>query len=195
MLAGTAYCDYQSGISRLRSLPKRKVEFIEPIECALVSKLSEGPEWTYEVKLDGYRAIGVKSGRGAILYSRNGKHFNKRYPYIAEALSGLPSDTVVDGEVVALDDSGRPDFHRLQHFGAEGSRIQYFAFDLLIWNGRDLTKMPLTKRRERMKSVLKLRSLRIRISEQFNISAADMLAAVRQQQLERRCSKAEGQSL
>jgi ATP-dependent DNA ligase len=66
-----------------------------------------------------------------ILYSRNGKNFNKRYPCIAEALSGLPPDTVVDGEVVALDDSGRPDFHRLQHFGAEAPRIHYFVFDLL----------------------------------------------------------------
>jgi ATP-dependent DNA ligase len=78
----------------------------------------------------------------------------------------------------------RSDFHRLQHFAAGASRICYFVFDLLIWNGRDLTKTPLTKRRELMKSVLKLRSSRIRISEQFDIAAIDMLAAVRQQQLE-----------
>jgi DNA ligase D-like protein (predicted ligase) len=170
--------------TRLESLPKRKAEFIEPIECALVPKLPEGSDWTYEVKLDGYRAIGVKSSREAILYSRNGKNFNKRYPYIAEAISGLPSDTVVDGEVVALDDSGRPDFHRLQHFGAEASRIQYFVFDLLIWNGRDLTELTLLQRRKLMKSALKVRSPRIRISEQFDISPDGMLAAVRQQGLE-----------
>ena len=78
----------------------------------------------------------------------------------------------------------RSDFHRLQHFAAGASRICYFVFDLLIWNGRDPTKTPLTKRRELMKSVLKLRSSRIRISEQFDIAAIDMLAAVRQQQLE-----------
>ncbi len=78
----------------------------------------------------------------------------------------------------------RSDFHRLQHFAAGASRICYFVFDLLIWNGRDLTKTPLTKRRELMKSVLKLRSSRIRISEQCDIAAIDMLAAVRQQQLE-----------
>jgi bifunctional non-homologous end joining protein LigD len=115
--------------NRLLSVPKTKAEFIEPMECALVSTLPEGSDWTYEVKLDGYRAIGVKTSRDTILYSRNGKNFNKRYPYIAEALSGLPPDTVVDGE--ALDDSGRPDFHRLQHFGAEAPRIHYFVFDLL----------------------------------------------------------------
>jgi ATP-dependent DNA ligase len=79
-------------------LPKRKSEFIEPIECALVSNLPEGSDWTYEVKLDGYRANGVK-GRETILYSRNQKNFNKRFPQIAEALRDLPADTVIDGEV------------------------------------------------------------------------------------------------
>src|SRR5260221_140414 len=122
----------RSRATRLDSFPKRKAEFIEPQECALVSKLPEGPQWTYEVKLDGYRVIGVKTSRDTILYSRNRKNFNKRYPYIAEALAELPPETVVDGEVVALDDSGRPDFHALQHFQASASRIQYFVFDLLI---------------------------------------------------------------
>jgi len=96
---------------------------MEPMECALVSALPEGSDWTYEVKLDGYRAIGVKSSRETILYSRNHKNFNKRFPQIAEALRDLPDDTVIDGEVVALDESGRPDFHRLQHFTAERSRM------------------------------------------------------------------------
>lgn len=84
------------------SLPKRKADFIEPMECALVSKLPDGPDWTFEVKLDGYRAIGVKTSREAILYSRNGKDFNKRFPQIAQALADLPAETVIDGEVVAL---------------------------------------------------------------------------------------------
>src|ERR1700686_5183746 len=61
---------------RLESLPKRKAEFIEPMECALVPTLPEGSDWTYEVKLDGYRAIGVKTSRDTILYSRNSKNFN-----------------------------------------------------------------------------------------------------------------------
>src|SRR5216683_1761025 len=111
------------GTTRLEALPRRKAEFIEPMECALVSKLPEGPQWTYEVKLDGYRAIGVKTSRQAILYSRNHKNFNNRFPQIADALVDLPADTVIDGEVVALDESGRPDFHGLQHFTAERSRM------------------------------------------------------------------------
>ena len=173
----------RGGATRLESLPKRKAEFIEPMECALVPKLPEGSNWTFEAKLDGYRAVGIRTSREAILYSRNGKDFNKRYPDITEALADLPVDTVVDGEVVALDDSGRPDFHALQHFQASASRIQYFVFDLLVWNGRDLTNLPLAERRKLLKSV-KLRSPRIRVSEQFDISADQMLAAVRQQGLE-----------
>lgn len=97
---------------------KRRTDFIEPMECVLVSQLPEGADWAYEVKLDGYRAIGVKTSRDTILYSRNAKNFNKRFPQIAEALNDLPADTVIDGEVVALDESGRPDFHALQHFQA-----------------------------------------------------------------------------
>ena len=153
------------------------------MECALVPNLPEGPDWTYEVKFDGYRAIGVKSSRETILYSRNHKNFNKRFPQIAEALRDLPADTVIDGEVVALDESGRPDFHGLQHFTAERSRIRYFVFDLLVFKGRDLTSLPLIERRKLLAGI-KLRSLWIRVSEQFDISASEMLAAVRQQQLE-----------
>jgi ATP-dependent DNA ligase len=105
----------------LDSVPKRQSEFIEPMDCLPVATLPVGAEWTFEVKFDGYRAIGVR-GRETILYSRNGKNFNKRFPQITEALRNLPADTVIDGEVVALDESGRPDFHRLQHFIAEASR-------------------------------------------------------------------------
>jgi bifunctional non-homologous end joining protein LigD len=153
------------------------------MECALVSTLPEGPQWTYEVKLDGYRAIGVRTDRETILYSRNHKNFNKRFPQIADALGDLPAETVIDGEVVALDESGRPDFHGLQHFTAQASRIRYFVFDLLVLNGRDLTNLPLIERRKLLAGI-KIRSSWICISEQFNISADQMLAAVRQQQLE-----------
>jgi bifunctional non-homologous end joining protein LigD len=102
---------------------------------------------------------------------------------IPEALGDLPDDTVIDGEVVALDESGRPDFHRLQPFTAQASRIHYFVFDLLILKQRDLTDLPLSERRQLLKSV-KLPSGRMRISEQFDISAADMVSAVRQHGLE-----------
>ena len=139
---------------------------------------------TEEIKLDGYRAIAVKSDHVVNLFSRRHKSFNSQYPYLVEALAELPEGTVVDGEVVALDDSGRPNFNLLAQFRTGASRIHYFIFDILVCNDRDLTGLALSERRDLLKSLLRLRSPRIRIAEQFEVTASDMLAAVRQQQLE-----------
>jgi DNA ligase D-like protein (predicted ligase) len=165
-------------------LPKRKAEFIEPMDCAPVPKLIDGPEWVYEIKLDGYRAVAVKADGCVHLFSRRRKSFDHHYPLIVEALAELPEGTVADGEIVALDESGRPNFNLLQNFRSEASRIHYFIFDMLIYNDRDLTRLSLSERRKLMKSALKMRSARIRFCEQFETSASDMLVAVRQQQLE-----------
>jgi len=164
------------------SLPEKKAQFIEPMECAPVAKLPPGPKWVYEIKLDGYRAIAVKSGRTASLFSRRRKPFSQ-YPQLVDSLSNLPGGTVLDGEIVALDDDGRPNFSFLQRSRSEGRRICYFVFDLLVAEGRDLTGLPLTERRERLRKVLQP-DLRTRILDQFEVSASDMLAAVRQQKLE-----------
>lgn len=122
-------------IHSLKSLPARDAQFVEPMECLPVSKVPEGPGWTYEIKLDGYRAVAVKSASKVNLYSRRKKSFNAQYPHLIDALSDMPEHSVVDGEVVALDDSGRPDFHLLQEFRKQASRIHYFIFDLLVCNG------------------------------------------------------------
>ncbi len=154
------------------------------MDCAPVPKLMDGPGWLYEIKLDGYRAVAVKSDGRVALFSRRRKSFDHHYPLIVEALAELPEGTVVDGEIVALDESGRPNFNLLQNFRSEASRIHYFIFDVLICNDRDLTGLPLSERRKLMKSLLNLSSPRLRIAEQFEASANDMLVAVRQQQLE-----------
>ncbi len=152
------------------------------MECLPVAKLTEGPEWVYEIKLDGYRAIAV-TGQAANLFSRRRKSFNTQYPHIIAALSGLPEGTVLDGEVVAQDDAGKPNFNLLQHSRSQSSRIRYFVFDLLVYKNRDLTRLPLSERRELLSGILP-DSPRIQISEQFEVSASEMIAAVRQQQLE-----------
>lgn len=115
------------------------------MDCAPVSRLPDGSNWVFEIKLDGYRAVAVKSDRGVNLFSRRHKYFNHQYPHLVEALGELPEGTVVDGEVVALDDSGRPDFNRLQNFRSEASRIHYFIFDLLVCQNRHLTRLPLSE--------------------------------------------------
>jgi len=127
----------------LDSLPGREAAFIEPMECFAVAKVPDDTDWLYEIKLDGYRAIAVNSHGNVILYSRRRKNFNRQYPFIAEALKELPENTVVDGEVVALDDAGRPNFNLLQHSRSQASRICYFIFDLLAYKNRDLTHLSL----------------------------------------------------
>jgi ATP-dependent DNA ligase len=84
------------------TLPKEIVGFIETMDCLPVSKLPEGPGWTYEIKLDGYRLEAVRSALQTTLYSRRQNVLNQRFPYIAAALNDLPDDTVIDGELVAL---------------------------------------------------------------------------------------------
>jgi DNA ligase D-like protein (predicted ligase) len=161
----------------------KRVTFVEPMECLAVSKLPQGSEWLWEIKLDGYRAEAVKSGGNLFLLSRRQKSFSKQFPLIHEALADLPEDTVIDGEIVALDESGRPDFNLLQHFRKAAKQICYSVFDLLVFKGQDLTSLPLIERRNRMRA-LKFSSPLIRICEQFETSTEDMLAAVRQLGLE-----------
>src|SRR5438477_2735939 len=169
--------------ARLESLPKTEASFVEPMECLSVSKLPEGLEWLWEIKLDGYRALAVKSGTRVTLFSRRRKSLNRQFPYIVEALANLPAGTVVDGEVVAIDESGRPDFNLLQNFRADASRIQYFIFDVLCWKDRDLTRVPMVERRAFLESVVLIRDERIRIADYFEVAPKDLLAAVRERGL------------
>jgi ATP-dependent DNA ligase len=101
---------------RLDSLPPGSATFKDPMECLAVPKLPEGPQWLYEIKLDGYRAIAVKSSGKLSLFSRRRNSFNRQYSKVFEALADLSDNAVIDGEVVALDESGRPDFNLLQHY-------------------------------------------------------------------------------
>jgi ATP-dependent DNA ligase len=131
--------------------PKTKASFIEPMLALSASSLPEGSAWEYELKLDGYRALAIKTGRHVQLRSRNNKDFNGRFPGVVAGLRPMPNETVIDGEVVALDDSGRPSFNTLQNYAA-GHPIFYYAFDLLILEGRDLRSNPLSERRELLRS-------------------------------------------
>ena len=140
-------------------------------------------EWVYEIKLDGYRAIAVKSGNKDSLFSRRRKSFNQQYPYIVEALADLPDGTVIDGEIVALDDSARPQFNLLQNYRSEAHRIRYFVFDLLCYENRDTTCLPLVQRRALLRK-LKFKSPRIQFLDFLETSAANMVAAAKQQGLE-----------
>ena len=162
---------------------QQKAAFIEPMECLAVSHLPTGQEWLWELKLDGYRAIGLKTDKKVHLYSRNGKSFDQKFSHIKEALTVLPDETIVDGEIVALGEDGRPDFQMLQNFGSAADQISYFVFDLLRHKGRDLTRLPLIERRKLLKS-LKITSDRVRVADYFEVDSSALLAAAREQKLE-----------
>jgi DNA ligase D-like protein (predicted ligase) len=155
----------------------------------LTARLPEGAQWLYELKLDGYRAIAFKSGGKARLRSRNDKDFTARYPVIAEALSALPDETVVDGEVVAIDETGKPSFNLLQNFGEREpvpkASLLYYVFDVLILGGSDVMHEPLSVRRELLLSELmpKLRDP-VRESAILDASLPDLITAVKTQGLE-----------
>jgi ATP-dependent DNA ligase len=135
------------------------------MECLATAKLPAGPGWVWEIKLDGYRALAVKSGGKVMLFSRNHKSLNKKFPIIVEGLADLPNETVIDGEIVGLDVSGRPDFNLLQNFREAASQIVYYVFDLLFCKTRYITHFALKERRELMFSALRLRSKRVFASE------------------------------
>jgi hypothetical protein len=124
------------------------------MECLPVEKIPEGDNWTYELKLDGYRLQAVKVGSKVILYSRRGIDLTKRYEYVAMALAGLPDDTVIDGELVALDEEGKPNFNLLQNFRSAESHIVFYAFDILVHDGCDVRKLPISKRRAILGTVI-----------------------------------------
>jgi DNA ligase D-like protein (predicted ligase) len=158
--------------------------FIEPMPCLAVKKLPEGEAWAYELKLDGYRALAVKHDGQVTLFSRNKKRFNGRFPAITAAFADVPDETIIDGEIVAMDESGRPSFNRLQNFSANADAITFYAFDIPMWNGNDLRTQPLDKRRELLRTKAMPKLPAIRFSESFAANAEKMISAVRSQGLE-----------
>jgi len=157
-------------------------KFVEPMRAALVPKLPEGPAWQYEVKLDGYRAIAVKAKGEVQLFSRNNLKLNARFPKVAKALEGLPDGTVLDGEIVAIDENGRPVFNALQNFQRTRQPIFYYVFDVLELNGESLVHLPLRERRARLER-MKFADP-VRISHTLEASADDLVRAAREQGLE-----------
>src|SRR5688500_7590251 len=119
--------------------------FIEPMYAGAVKQLPYGAIWTYEAKLDGYRCLAANRGSSVDLWSRRGNSFKFRFPEIAEALKKLPADTLIDGEVIALDAAGRISFNALQHSSA--AHLQFYAFDILLHRGRFVCTLRIERRR------------------------------------------------
>ena len=109
----------------MRKLSAATIQFIEPMYALGVRNLPEGPEWLYEIKLDGYRCLAGKDASGVSLWSRRGNVFTSQFPAIAKACEGLPTGTLIDGEIVAMNSNGRVSFNMLQHHRSQASAIRF----------------------------------------------------------------------
>jgi DNA ligase D-like protein (predicted ligase) len=159
--------------------------FIEPMLLLRTEKLPSGASVTFELKLDGFRAEAIKSGGKVHLRSRNDKDFNSKYRAIVKALAAMPDETVIDGEIVALDSDGRPSFNALQNYVGGATAIVYYAFDVMILKGRDIMDQPLESRRELLRDrVLAPLDEPIRESPELEASLPDLIQSVKAQGLE-----------
>jgi ATP-dependent DNA ligase len=132
-----------------------KIKFIEPMYARPVQFPPERKEWFYEVKFDGYRCLAGRDQNVVTLWSRRGNLFTAQFPRTAQACESLPAGTLLDGEVVAIDASGRISFNLLQHHRSQAQAILFYAFDVLIHRGRSLLAEPLERRREVLSEIFK----------------------------------------
>jgi bifunctional non-homologous end joining protein LigD len=128
---------------------------IQPMLATLIKEPFDHADWFFEVKWDGYRAV-AEIGEGNVsLYSRNLIPLNRKFAPITEALRKFRFEAVLDGEVVVVDDRGQPDFQMLQDYQKSGrGHLLYYVFDLLYFEGHDLTNLPLSRRKELLKKIL-----------------------------------------
>ena len=163
-----------------------KARFIEPMLLLRTDTLpADASRWEYQLKFDGYRAIAFKSNRALHLRSRNDNDFSARYPAVVKGLAKLPDETVIDGEVIALDGDGKPSFSVLQNHGSSGAGVLYFVFDVLILAGKDLRSEPLATRRALLETrVLPKLSEPVRYAAPLDATLADLIASVKAQGLE-----------
>jgi bifunctional non-homologous end joining protein LigD len=142
-----------SKAAKASPLPK----FIEPELATLQAKAPEGKNWLHEIKFDGYRMQGAISKGRCTLRTRKGLDWTEKFSPIADALAELPVDSaLVDGEIVVEDENGVADFSGLQKVLKEGGRdrLVFYVFDLLHLDGRDLTKLKLTERKQLLEQLM-----------------------------------------
>jgi DNA ligase D-like protein (predicted ligase) len=170
----------------LKKLPRARLNFVEPMLAKLVNRLPANGDWLYEVKLDGYRALIIKKKRAHVaIFSRRGNTLNRRFPKLPAAFDFLADGTVIDGEIVALREDGKPSFSALQNSLRRANTLYFYAFDLLAYGGKDLRALPLTKRRELLeRHALKDMREPVRLSAAFAVAPNKLIAAARESGLE-----------
>jgi bifunctional non-homologous end joining protein LigD len=125
----------------------------KPMLAKLTDAVHNDPQWMYEAKYDGYRAVTMVHDQKAEMVSRNGNSFTKRYHNLVTELEQIDDDIILDGEVVIEDQHGVSNFQLLQNFMTTHEGVlKYYVFDILFLNGYSLTGLPLSQRKELLES-------------------------------------------
>jgi bifunctional non-homologous end joining protein LigD len=148
--------DGQKGGRARKKAAEAPPPFQQPQLATLVDEVPEGSNWLFEYKYDGYRLLIATGSGAATAWTRNGKDWSDKFRALVKAATHLPSGCLIDGEAVALDEKGKPDFQLLQSTLKEsrGKNLAFFAFDLLVDRGEDITRLPTIERKDRLKSLL-----------------------------------------
>lgn len=168
-------------------------DFVAPQLCTLVERPPAGEGWCHEIKFDGYRVqLRVEDGE-ATLKTRKGLDWTGKFGAIAKEAAALP-DVMIDGEIVALDHNGAPNFSSLQAALSDGKteELIFFAFDLLFAEGEDYRRLPLGERKAQLKQLLdarKRKSTQIRYVEHFESGGDAVLQSACKLELEGVVSK------
>lgn len=151
---------------------------IKPMLATLVDEPFDDPDWIFEIKWDGYRALAFTKKDDVQLLSRGNKQFNEKFYPIYDILKTWNMDLVLDGEIVVINEKGGSNFGNLQNWRSEADGdLVYYVFDLLWYNGKDLSGLPLVKRQALLKEILPVDDDRIRLSQVFNGSGIEFFNA------------------
>ena len=179
----------KAAAARTRAV-KTLPDFVEPELCRSLERPPSGAGWGHEIKFDGYRIQArVENGKCKLL-TRKGLDWTARFSEIAQAAHTLP-DCIVDGEIVALDRKGAPDFAALQAALSDGKtgELVFFAFDLMFLEGQDVRTLPLRERKQQLETLLDPKNKRIRFVEHFETAGDAVLQSACRMSLEGIVSK------
>ncbi len=176
-------------------LPHAPAAFSPPMQARLIEKPPTAGDWIYELKFDGFRVVAVKSATGVELISRSGNSLTSRFREIADAVNALKlTQGALDGEIVALDEEGKPSFQLLQSSETDTTRppICYYVFDALNIEGRDTRALPLTERKRLLEDVLRDPPDGLRYSGAIQGDPHELLAEISRRGLEGLIAKKSG---
>jgi len=167
-----------------QTLSGKVINYLPAMLARQTDKPFDSGDWLFEIKWDGYRAIAEVDEGGVKLYSRNGNAFNKQFSIIAEALVKGKTKAIYDGEIVALNHEGKPDFQLLQHYNDHPDTfICYYVFDLLSLNGKSLEGLPLIERKKLLQQHLSTNPI-IRYSDDVKKEGVAFYKVAKAKQLE-----------